>query len=88
LAEQSITHVPVKLMGLPDWYIEQGPQDLLREKYGLTAEGIYQEAKTLWTKVSAGLGAQQAGSDRPRATQGQRAAFPGLQGADGDEQGS
>jgi 1-deoxy-D-xylulose-5-phosphate synthase len=88
LSEQGITNVPTKLMGLPDWYIEQGPQDLLREKYGLTAEGIYQEAKTLWTKVSAGLGAQQAGSDRPRARQGQRAAFPGLRGADGDEQGS
>lgn len=88
LSEQGITNLPTKVMGLPDWYIEQGPQDLLREKYGLTAEGIYQEAKALWTKVSAGLGAQPVGGDRPRARQGQRAAFPGLKGADGDEQGS
>ncbi|MFQ5992069.1 MAG: 1-deoxy-D-xylulose-5-phosphate synthase [Nitrospiraceae bacterium] len=47
LSDQGLTHVPTKLMGLPDWYIEQGPQELLREKYGLTAEGIYQEAKAL-----------------------------------------
>ncbi len=45
LSEQGILQVPTKLIGLPDWYIEQGPQDLLREKYGLTAEGIYQAAK-------------------------------------------
>jgi 1-deoxy-D-xylulose-5-phosphate synthase len=87
LSEQGLASVPTKLMGLPDWYIEQGPQDLLREKYGLTADGIYQEAKALWTKVAAGLGGQTAG-ERPRAQQGSRAAFPGLKGADGDEQGS
>ncbi|HZS11598.1 MAG TPA: 1-deoxy-D-xylulose-5-phosphate synthase, partial [Nitrospirales bacterium] len=48
LAERQIT-VPTKIIGLPDWYIEQGPQDLLRERYGLTAEGIYQAAKELHT---------------------------------------
>jgi 1-deoxy-D-xylulose-5-phosphate synthase len=52
LAEQGIT-VPIKLIGLPDWYIEQGPQDLLREKYGLTAEGIYQTVKGFWEQLSA-----------------------------------
>lgn len=88
LSDQRITHLPTKLIGLPDWFIEQGPQDLLREKYGLTAEGIYREVKALWTKVSAGLGAQPVGDDRRRVRPGQRAAFPGLQGEDGDEQGS
>jgi 1-deoxy-D-xylulose-5-phosphate synthase len=90
LTEQGIANVPTRLMGLPDWYIEQGPQDLLREKYGLTADGIYQEAKRLWTQVSAGLSTAQpaSGEGRPRAKQSQRAAFPGLKGADGDEQGS
>lgn len=88
LAEQGITNVPVKLMGLPDWFIEQGPQDLLREKYGLTAEGIYQEAKALWAKVSAELESRPVEGDRLRTRQGLRAAFPGLKGADGDEQGS
>ncbi len=47
LSDQGISHLPTKVLGLPDWYIEQGPQDLLREKYGLTAEGIYQAAKNL-----------------------------------------
>ncbi len=50
LSEAGITHLPTKLIGLPDWYIEQGPQDLLREKYGLTAEGIYQSVKDLLGK--------------------------------------
>jgi 1-deoxy-D-xylulose-5-phosphate synthase len=90
LSEQGLSNVPTRLMGLPDWYIEQGPQDLLREKYGLTAEGIYQEARALWTRVSAGLGTARpaSGENRPRAPQGARASFPGLKGADGDEQGS
>ena len=36
------------MIGLPDWYIEQGPQDLLRERYGLTADGIYNNVKALF----------------------------------------
>ncbi|MBH0199033.1 MAG: 1-deoxy-D-xylulose-5-phosphate synthase [Nitrospira sp.] len=47
LSEAGITGVMTKVLGLPDWYIEQGPQDLLRERYGLTAEGIYQSVKEL-----------------------------------------
>ena len=41
-----------KVLGLPDWYIEQGPQDLLRERYGLTAEGIYESVKDLSAQES------------------------------------
>jgi 1-deoxy-D-xylulose-5-phosphate synthase len=47
LSDAGITDVTTKVIGLPDWYIEQGPQDLLRERYGLTAEGIYQSVKEL-----------------------------------------
>jgi 1-deoxy-D-xylulose-5-phosphate synthase len=47
LSDGGITHVTTKVLGLPDWYIEQGPQDFLRERYGLTAEGIYQSVKEL-----------------------------------------
>ena len=47
LSEAGITGVTTKVLGLPDWYIEQGPQDLLRERYGLTTEGIYQSVKEL-----------------------------------------
>jgi 1-deoxy-D-xylulose-5-phosphate synthase len=49
LSEAGVT-VKTKILGLPDWYIEQGPQDLLRERYGLTTEGIYHSVKELVTK--------------------------------------
>ena len=48
LSEEGITHLRTKLLGLPDWYIEQGPQDFLRERYGLTEEGIYNGVKALF----------------------------------------
>lgn len=47
LSEAGVNDVTTKIIGLPDWYIEQGPQDLLRERYGLTTEGIYQSVKEL-----------------------------------------
>jgi 1-deoxy-D-xylulose-5-phosphate synthase len=47
LSDGGVTDVTTKVLGLPDWYIEQGPQDFLRERYGLTAEGIYQSVKEL-----------------------------------------
>ena len=53
LSDGGITRVTTKVLGLPDWYIEQGPQDLLRERYGLTAEGIYQSVKELIGTVPA-----------------------------------
>lgn len=53
LSEAGITGVTTKMLGLPDWYIEQGPQDLLRERYGLTTEGIYQSVKELVGKTPA-----------------------------------
>ncbi|MGZ8364747.1 MAG: 1-deoxy-D-xylulose-5-phosphate synthase [Nitrospira sp.] len=53
LSEAGVTEVKTKVLGLPDWYIEQGPQDLLRERYGLTAEGIYQGVKELIGKAPA-----------------------------------
>jgi len=55
LSDAGVTGVKTKILGLPDWYIEQGPQDLLRERYGLTAEGIYGSVKDL-----IGTGAGQA----------------------------
>ena len=53
LSDEGITHLRTKLIGLPDWFIEQGPQDLLRERYGLTAEGIYERIKQLMGKAGA-----------------------------------
>jgi len=51
LSEAGVSGVTTKVLGLPDWYIEQGPQDLLRERYGLTAEGIYESVKELVGKA-------------------------------------
>ncbi len=39
--------VPVKRLGLPDIFIEHGAPQILREKYGLTPEGIYRKALEL-----------------------------------------
>jgi 1-deoxy-D-xylulose-5-phosphate synthase len=52
LSDAGVTDVTTKVLGLPDRYIEQGPQDFLRERYGLTAEGIYQSVKELIGKTS------------------------------------
>jgi len=60
LSEAGITHLRTKIMGLPDWYIEQGPQDFLRERYGLTAEGIYASVKALLGKGAADEARQMA----------------------------
>jgi 1-deoxy-D-xylulose-5-phosphate synthase len=37
----------VRRIGLPDEFIGQGPQDILRQKHGITAENIVEQAKTL-----------------------------------------
>jgi len=55
LADQGIFSIPTRVLGLPDKYIEQGPQDLLRVQYLLTADGIYDEAKALLAPISLGL---------------------------------
>ena len=73
LSDEGMTHLRTKLIGLPDWYIEQGPQDLLRERYGLTAEGIYESIKQL-------LGKAEAAADRVGSLTGGH--------LHGDEQGS
>ena len=52
LSDEGYWDLPTKILGLPDWYIEQGPQELLREKYGLAADGIYAQAKALYDRVS------------------------------------
>ncbi|MBM4122837.1 MAG: 1-deoxy-D-xylulose-5-phosphate synthase [Nitrospira sp.] len=83
LSDQGI-QIPTRILGLPDRYIEQGPQDLLREKYGLTAEGIYEQAKELMAQVSLGT-ADTRESASPRSV----AAASGIsREATGDEQGS
>jgi len=45
--ERSLISIPVKRLGIPDCFIEHGPQSLLREKYGIDENGIFGEAKAM-----------------------------------------
>ena len=47
LAEAGVERMKFKMLGIPDEFIEQGPQSLLRQKLGLDAEGIARDALTL-----------------------------------------
>ncbi|SPD75783.1 1-deoxyxylulose-5-phosphate synthase, thiamine-requiring, FAD-requiring [uncultured Desulfobacterium sp.] len=47
LNDNGIEGVHIRRIGLPDKFIEHGPAGLLREKYGLDAEGIVQKAREL-----------------------------------------
>lgn len=47
LEENGLRDIKVKRLGIPDAYVEHGPQNLLRHKYGIDAEGIFQAALTL-----------------------------------------
>ncbi len=84
LSDQGISHLPTKVLGLPDWYIEQGPQDLLREKYGLTAEGIYQAAKHLLAREASAA----QGPDSDHSAQTVALSAGRKHEMAGDEQGS
>jgi 1-deoxy-D-xylulose-5-phosphate synthase len=37
----------VKRIGLPDEFVGQGPQEILRQKHGITTENILEQAKAL-----------------------------------------
>ncbi len=47
MAEAGILNKHVLRMGLPDKFIEHGPQDILRREYGLDEEAIYENIKKL-----------------------------------------
>jgi len=45
--DAGLRDVRVRRIGLPDTFVEHGPQDVLRAKYGLDAAGILREARSL-----------------------------------------
>jgi 1-deoxy-D-xylulose-5-phosphate synthase len=45
LDANGVTGVKTHRIGLPDSYIEHGTQKVLRQKYGLDADGIYASVK-------------------------------------------
>jgi 1-deoxy-D-xylulose-5-phosphate synthase len=44
LNDAGIQHVSIERIGIPDTFVEHGPQSLLRAKYGLDADGIARAA--------------------------------------------
>jgi 1-deoxy-D-xylulose-5-phosphate synthase len=51
LDAKGITGIKTHRIGLPDAYIEHGAQKVLRQKYGLDADGIYASVKTFVEKT-------------------------------------
>jgi 1-deoxy-D-xylulose-5-phosphate synthase len=47
LNDLGIGPVALKRLGIPDLFVEHGPQDLLRAKYGIDAEAIAQSAREM-----------------------------------------
>jgi 1-deoxy-D-xylulose-5-phosphate synthase len=50
--DHRLTGVKTHRIGLPDRFIEHGTQSLLRQKYGLDADGIYRSVKEFMEKTS------------------------------------
>jgi deoxyxylulose-5-phosphate synthase len=50
LQERGLFSVQMKRLGIPDCFVEHGPQNLLRVKYGIDEDGIFKEAKDLVEK--------------------------------------
>ena len=51
--ERGLSGLEVKCLGFPDTFIEHGPQNLLRAKYGIDADGIFDAAMNLMEKKRA-----------------------------------
>jgi 1-deoxy-D-xylulose-5-phosphate synthase len=45
--ERNLFSVQVKRLGIPDLFVEHGPQNLLREKYEIDESGIFKSAKEM-----------------------------------------
>jgi len=50
-SDAGLRSIHVGRIGLPDKFVEHGPADLLREKYGLDASGISKEARDICRKA-------------------------------------
>jgi 1-deoxy-D-xylulose-5-phosphate synthase len=56
LADEGITGFQMKRIGIPDTFVEHGPQKLLRSLYGIDADAIVAAANQLLTKKPADFG--------------------------------
>jgi len=46
-ADQGLSNIIIKRLGIPDTFVEHGPQELLREQYGIDRKKIMEEVKKL-----------------------------------------
>ncbi|MBO8128468.1 MAG: 1-deoxy-D-xylulose-5-phosphate synthase [Peptococcaceae bacterium] len=46
LVAKGISNVKIKMIGIPDVFVEHGAPDILREKYGLSVDGVAQTVQT------------------------------------------
>jgi len=46
-ADQGLSNIIIKRLGIPDIFVEHGPQDLLRKQYGIDRKKIMEEVKKL-----------------------------------------
>jgi len=49
LNSMDIPEIKIKILGIPDEFVEQGSQAILRKKYGIDEEGIYQACKAFFS---------------------------------------
>jgi len=49
LNSMDIPDIKIKILGIPDEFVEQGSQAILRKKYGIDEEGIYQACKAFFS---------------------------------------
>jgi 1-deoxy-D-xylulose-5-phosphate synthase len=52
LEDNRLSGIKTLRIGLPDRFIEHGPQSVLRQKYGLDAEGIAARVREFFEKTS------------------------------------
>ena len=52
LNSMDIPDVKIKILGIPDEFVEQGSQAILRKKYGIDEEGIYQACKAFLSTLA------------------------------------
>ncbi|RMD58493.1 MAG: 1-deoxy-D-xylulose-5-phosphate synthase [Nitrospirae bacterium] len=52
LSDADVEGVRIKRVGIPDTFVEHGPQDILRKKYSLTPEGIALNALSMIREIS------------------------------------
>ena len=51
LSDQGIIGFRLKCIGIPDTFVEHGPQEILRSKYGVDASAIFDAAKCLMNDI-------------------------------------